>query len=421
MPPLLLSRRFAPLFWCQFFAAFNDNFLKTALVFLILFRGGGGGHAAALITSASAVLIAPFFLLSALGGQLADRYDKALVAQRLKFVEIFVAGVAVAGYVLGSLPILFCALAGFGVLAALFTPIKYGILPDHLKREQLPTGNALVEGATFIAILLGTTVAGLASGGSGETIMFVALVLGFALACWLVALLIPPSGEGAPQLKISANILASTAAMIRYLHADKRLWWGGLVTTWFWLVGIVVLSLLPTLIGSLVGGNGDTVTVYLALFTVAVGAGSGLAAVIAHGRIVLTTTLVGAVLLAAFSLDLGVAIWGAVPPTAPQAPGMVFASFLGLRTAVDLAGIAIAGGLFIVPSFAAVQAWSDTQYRARTVAAVNVLNAAGMTGATVVVAILQELGATVPVLFMGIGVATIVVAYAIWRTMPKAP
>ena len=194
MPPLLLSRRFAPLFWCQFFAAFNDNFLKTALVFLILF--GGKANAEALITSASAVFIAPYFLLSALGGELADRYDKARVAQRLKFAEIFVAVLAVVGYELASLPILFCALAGFGMLGALFGPIKYGILPDHLRREQLPTANALVEGATFMAILLGTIVGGLASRGGGETWMFAVLVVGFALACWLSALLHPGDRRG---------------------------------------------------------------------------------------------------------------------------------------------------------------------------------------------------------------------------------
>jgi acyl-[acyl-carrier-protein]-phospholipid O-acyltransferase/long-chain-fatty-acid--[acyl-carrier-protein] ligase len=419
MPPLLLSRRFAPLFWCQFFAAFNDNFLKTALVFLILFSGSGA-NAEALITSASAVFIAPYFLLSALGGELADRYDKARVAQRLKFTEIFVAALAVAGYALASLPILFCALAGFGMLGALFGPIKYGILPDHLRREQLPAGNALVEAATFIAILLGTIVGGLASRGGGDTFMFAALVIGFALACWLAALAIPPTGEGAPHLKVTFNIAVSTAAMIRHLRADARLWWGALVTTWFWLVGIVVLSLLPPLIKTLIGGNEDTVTIYLALFSIAVGLGSGLAAAIARGRIVLTTTLAGAVLLAAFALDLGVTTWGAVPAPAPQGPGAVFASFLSLSTAIDLVGMAIAGGLFIVPAFAAVQAWSGADYRARTIAAVNVLNAAGMTGATVLVAILQEFGATVPVLFLGIGAATLLVAYAIWRTIPKA-
>lgn len=413
----MLSRRFAPLFWCQFFAAFNDNFLKTALVFIILFQFDTNASEA-LITFASAVFIAPYFVLSALGGELADRYDKARVARRLKFAEIFVAALAVAGYALASLPILFAVLFGFGVLAALFGPIKYGILPDHLRREQLPAANALVEGATFVAILLGTIAGGLAARG-GETAPFGILVMAFAVACWLSALLIPATGEGAPGLKIRVNVAASTAAMIQHLRADARLWWGAMVTSWFWLVGIVVLSLLPPLIKNLLGGNEATVTAYLAIFSIAVGAGSGLAAAIARGRIVLKTTLVGAVLLGAFALDLGIATLGASAATLPQDPAAVFTSALGIRVAVDLCGLAVAGGLFIVPTFAAVQAWSGVDRRARTIAAVNVLNAAFMTGATVLVAVMQKYGATVPALFMLIGVATLGVALIIWRTMPK--
>ena len=144
--------------------------------------------------------------------------------------------------------LLFVALAGFGVIAALFGPIKYGILPDHLAREQLPTANALIEGATFIAILTGTIAGGLAAKGGGDVIALSALVMVFAVLCWVSALFIPPTGSGAPDLKIRANIAASTAAMLRYLRADRRLWWGALVTSWFWLVGIVVLSLLPPLV-----------------------------------------------------------------------------------------------------------------------------------------------------------------------------
>jgi MFS family permease len=415
----MLSRRFAPLFWCQFFAAFNDNFLKTALIFVVLFHLNAS-DAEALITLASGIFIAPFFFLSALGGQLADRYDKALVAQRLKFIEIFVAALAAWGYVQASLPLLYGALLGFGILAALFGPIKYGILPDHLRREQLPIGNALVEGATFVAILLGTIAGGLASRGEGSHALFAALVIGFAIACWLAARLIPASGEGAPNLRISANIAKSTAAMIRHLRADPRLWWGAMVTSWFWLVGIVVLSLLPPLIKTLIGGNEDTVIVYLAIFTVAVGAGSGLAATIARGRIVLGTTLVGAVLLGVFAIDLGAATLGAAPIALPQGPAVVFASALGVRAAVDLCGLAIAGGLFIVPAFSAVQAWSDVDYRARTIAAVNVLNAAFMTAVTILVAVMQKFGATVPVLFLLVGAMTLLVALAIWKTMPKS-
>src|SRR6187455_136342 len=161
---LMLSRRFAPLFWTQFFSAFNDNFLKNSLVFLILFKIGGS-HGEALITLAGAVFIAPYFFLSALGGQVADRYDKALIAQRLKFVEMGIAAIAVVGFALHSIVILFIALFGFGVIGALFGPIKYGILPDHLRRSELPKGNALIEGATFIAILLGTIAGGIAAKG----------------------------------------------------------------------------------------------------------------------------------------------------------------------------------------------------------------------------------------------------------------
>jgi acyl-[acyl-carrier-protein]-phospholipid O-acyltransferase/long-chain-fatty-acid--[acyl-carrier-protein] ligase len=416
MPPLLLSRRFAPLFACQFFAAFNDNFLRTALVFLILFGGRADGEA--LITTASAVFIAPYFLLSALGGELADRYDKARVARWIKLVEIGVAAVAAAGYAYGSLPILFSALFGFGVLAALFGPLKYGILPDHLPREKLPAANALVEGATFVAILTGTIAGGLAF-RSGHAWPFAVVVTGFALASWLSARMIPPSGEGAPHLAVSVNLARATAAMLAHLRADRRLWWCALVTSWFWLVGIVVLSLLPPLIKTAIGGNEDTVTLYLATFSVAVGLGAALAAWVARGRIVLTATLAGAVLLGVFALDLGLAAVS-VAAEASLAPAEVFVSARGLRAAFDLIGLAIAGGLFIVPAFAALQAWSSADHRARNVAAANVLNAAFMTGATVLTALLQKAGVGLPALFIGLGAATLGVASAIARTMPKA-
>ena len=415
---LLFSRRFLPLFACQFFSAFNDNFLKTALVFLILF--GAAQDSSALITLASAIFIAPFFFLSGLGGELADRHDKARVAQWLKFAEIGIALLAVAGFVTRSIPILFIALAGFGVIAALFGPIKYGILPDHLRREQLPSANALIEGATFIAILTGTITGGLTAKGGGDVVAISALVAAFALGCWLSALAIPPTGSGAPHLRVRANIAASTAAMLRYLRADPRLWWGALVTSWFWLVGIVVLALLPPLVKLHIGGDEETGTAYLVIFSVAVGIGSGLAALIARGRIILRTTLIGAVLLGLFALDLGVVLHFFEPtPPGLRGPGDVFTSVLGLAAAADMFGLAVAGGLYIVPVFAAVQAWAGADHRARTIAAVNVLNAAFMTAATVIVATLQHFGVTLPMLFLALGILSLGVAYLIWRTMPR--
>ena len=421
--PLMLSSRFAPLFWTQFFSAFNDNYLKNALVFLILFHVAKDSPQSAetLITLAGATFIAPYFFLSALGGEIADLFDKAVVAQRLKLIEIAVAGVAVAGFVFHSIAILFVALFGFGVIGALFGPIKYGILPDHLERRELPAGNALVEGATFIAILLGTIAGGLVARGGGDPATFSGLVMVFALLCWVSSLLIPRTGEAAPNLQINRNIVISTWSLIQHLRSDSRLWWGALVTSWFWLVGIVVLSLLPPLVKSLVGGNEEVVTAYLAIFSIAVAVGSGLAAWLASGRIILLPTLFGAVLLGLSALVVGFSVYGVAPAQTLAGPSEVVASVRGINVAIGLMGLAIGGGLFIVPAFAAVQAWSGADRRARVIAAVNVLNALFMTAATLIVAALQGNGATTPTLFIGLGICNLVVAVLIGFTMPTRP
>jgi len=417
---LLLTRRFAPLFWCQFFSAFSDNFLKNALVFLLLFKIGGP-DAEALITVAGAVFISPYFFLSALGGEFADRHDKAWVAQRLKLAEIGISVIAVAGFALHSVPVLFLALFLFGVIGSLFGPIKYGILPDHLARSELPTANALVEGATFIAILLGTIVGGLAAKDGGDPTQFALLMIVFSLLCWGASLFIPPTGEAAPGLVMRWNIAASTWDLLKHLRDDRRIWWGAFVTCWFWVVGAVALSLLPPLVKNVLGGTEEVVTTCLAIFSIAIAVGSGLAAWLAAGRIILLPTLIGAVLLGLFAIDLGWATFGIAAPPEPIGVAAVFSSFRGIRVAIDLAGMAIAGGLYIVPTFAAVQAWAGADRRARVVAGVNVLNAAFMTGSALVVALLQKAaGMTTPALFLLLGAGSLFITVWIGRTMPAS-
>ncbi len=411
MANLMTSRRFAPLFWCQFFSAFNDNFLKNALVFLILF-GTGVAANEALIPLAGALFILPFFILSGLGGQLADRYDKAVIAQRLKLAEIAAAGVAVAGFLAQSVPVLFAALLLFGVISALFGPIKYGILPDHLRTEELTAGNALIESATFLAILLGTMAGTLAVKGEGR-LAFAALIMAAAGLCWGASLLIPRTGEAAPQLRVESNILRSTIDLLRDLAAERHLLWGALVVSWFWLLGAVALALLGPLVKDVLGGNENTVTLFLAVFAVGIAAGSALAAWLAQGRIVLLPSAIGAALLGLFSLDLA---WTAV--RGGTIASAVFASWRGWHAAVDLGGLAIAGGLFVVPSFAAVQAWAGPERRARVVAAVNVLSAAFMVVGSIALALAQQAGLSVAAAFAGMGVACLAVAVAVARTMP---
>src|SRR5256714_1867305 len=415
---LMTSRRFAPLFWCQFFSAFNDNFLKNALVFLILFRAGFQESTAnTLVTLTAAVFIGPFFFLSGLGGQMADRFDKAIVARYVKLVEIAVSALGVIGFWLHSVPIMFVTLFLFGVIATLFGPVKYGILPDHLKKEELPAGNALVEGATFMAILLGTIVGGLAAKEGTHPGYFGAMIVVFSLLCWGASLLIPRTGQGAPNLKVDPNIARSTGALLRDLWIDKRLWWGSLVTSWFWLVGAVSLSLMTPMVKTVLSNTEEAVTAYLAVFSIAIAAGSLLAAWLSHGGIALLPTLVGAFLLAVFALDLGFTIAGA-PEAAKASVIEVFSSWRGIHVAIDLAGLAIAGGLFIVPAFSAVQSWAGADKRARVIAAVNVLNALFIVGGTLVVAALQSFGVTLAQLFLLLGVVNLVALILIARTMP---
>ena len=327
------------------------------------------------------------------------------------------AGLGVIGFWLHSIPIMFATLFMFGVIATLFGPVKYGILPDHLKKEELPAGNALVEGATFMAILLGTIVGGLAAKEGSHPAIFGTMIMVFAVLCWAASLLIPRTGQGAPNLYVDPNIARSTGSLLKDLWFDKRLWWGSIVTSWFWLIGAVALSLLTPMVKGVLSNTEEVVTAYLAVFSIAIAVGSLLAAWLSHGRIALFPTLVGAFLLGVFAIDLGFTISGA-PEAAKATVFQVFTSWRGIHVAIDLAGLAIAGGLFIVPAFSAVQSWAGADKRARVIAAVNVLNALFIVGGTGVVAALQAAHVTIPQLFLLMGVLNLVAMVWIARTMP---
>jgi acyl-[acyl-carrier-protein]-phospholipid O-acyltransferase/long-chain-fatty-acid--[acyl-carrier-protein] ligase len=196
------------------------------------------------------------------------------------------------------------------------------------------------------------------------------------------------------------------------------LWWGALISSWFWLAGIIVLALLLPLVGNGLGGNEEAVTAFLAVFSIAVAIGSALAALLARGQIVLWPTPLGAVLMGLCALDLGWANYGVEPATTMAGIGTVLGTLRGVRSLIDLSGIAIGGGLFIVPAFAAVQAWAGVDRRARVVAAVNVLNAAFMVAGSLAISLLQKAGVGTPALFMTLGAANLGVALLVARSIP---
>jgi acyl-[acyl-carrier-protein]-phospholipid O-acyltransferase / long-chain-fatty-acid--[acyl-carrier-protein] ligase len=401
---LMSSRRFAPLFWAQFCSALNDNVLKNALVIMLLY-GATTGHGDALVTLAGAVFIFPFFILSGLGGELADKYIKGVVARRLKFAEIFAAGFASAGFFLHSIPLLFVALGLFGVVAALFGPVKYAMLPDQLSVGELATGNALVEGATFMAILIGTIAGGLLVSGSSHMGWVTSAIMLLALLSWAFASRIPHTTPSAADLAVTANPWTSTVHLLKSLYAEPRLWDGMLIVSWFWLAGAVVLSLLPALIKDIVGGTEAVVTLCLAIFAIGIAAGSLFAAQLSHVRPNLALVPIGAIVMGVFGLDIAWAV-GHATTGSGITPAAFATSFSGLRLIADFALFAFGGGLFVVPSFAAVQAWSAPSERARVIAAGNILQAGFMVVGSLFVAVLQAARLPMAWIFFGLALAS---------------
>jgi acyl-[acyl-carrier-protein]-phospholipid O-acyltransferase / long-chain-fatty-acid--[acyl-carrier-protein] ligase len=415
MKDLMTSRRFMPLFFCQFFSALNDNFVRNVLVFLILFTAATT-HGPALVSLAGAIFIAPFFFLSALGGEMADKYDKALITRRLKLAEIVVAAIAGAGFAMSSVPLLMTALGLTGILSALFGPIKYGILPEHLETRELATGNAIIEAGTFVAILFGMISGGLAA-TVAEPWAVAGLMIVIAIGSYGFARLIPSTVGLGDMLTVDRNVLASTRRLVTVLWADRRLRTGALVVAWFWLVGAVTLSILPSMVTEAWGGNEALVTTCLVLFVLGIATGSFLAAQASKLRPNLGVVPVCAAAMAVFGFDLAFAVETA---TVLGTPAALINSAEGWRLAIDLYGLATAGGLFIVPAFAAVQAWAEPGRRARVIAAVNVLSAAFMVTSGLIVASAQALGVGFGVLLAVVAAGNVAAAILVVRFWGRA-
>ena len=389
----LLTRRFLPLFATQLLSALADNAVKNGLVFLIL-ATVAGERSASLVTLAGALFMAPFFLLSALGGELADGCDKAMVMRRLKGAELVAALAACAGFLAGSVPLLFLALAGFGTVSALFGPAKYAILPDHLEAGAVPMANAAIEGSTFLAILGGAALGMLTSGShAGGPAILAGVVAAASAACLGTSFLIPPAPAARPG-RADPNVLRSTWRTLADLWRHGDLWRLGVGTSVFWLVGAVMMSLLPTLVMRTLGGADVVVSLHFAAFAVALGIGSFVAAWLGGGRTVLLPAVVGAFAAALGIADAGLALHGVAASNVEHlGPAAYLARPGALRVALDLCAIAFCGGLIVVPTFAAVQTRAAPDARAKAVAGVGIMNAAVMVSGGLAVAGLQRLGA----------------------------
>ena len=421
---LLTARRFAPLFVTQFLGAFNDNLLKSAMGIAVTFRLAEQTDSASLVMLAGAVFTAPYFLFSGMSGTLADRVDKATIARIVKVVEIGIMALGAVGLWLTNVPTLFVALFCLGTHSTVFGPIKYALLPQHLRDEELVAGNALIEAGTFLAILLGTIL-----GGSVVLVSNGALIVGglgvvAAMTGWIASRQIPAAPPSAGAERLRPRFLHDTVAVVGYVTSRPALLMPILAASWFWLFGLVVLSGLAPFAKDVLFANEQVVTMMLALFAVGVGIGSIVAERLLHGEVSARYVPIAAMAMAFFAWDLHAASVGR-PQGAELATRAVFLAQPGTwRILVDLVGVAMAGGLFTVPLYAILQHESEPEHRARVIAANNIINAVAMAAGTVGSAALLKTGMTTGELFGWCGLATIPVALvAAWilrRSLAKS-
>lgn len=417
---LLRERRFGPFFATQTLGAFNDNIFKNALIILITFGlvGLNGQQINLYVNLAAGFFILPFFLFSATAGQIAEKIEKSRLIRALKISEIMIMALGAAALWIQSVPFLMFVLFLMGAQSSLFGPVKYSILPQALKETELIGGNAMVEAATFLAILLGTLAGGWMIALEGGAQIVGVCVLLIAFAGYLLSRGIPLAAAGAPQLQINWNPLTETWRNLKFMQTNRTVFLSALGISWFWLYGATFLSQLPNYTKIYLGGNEQVVTLLLTIFSLGIGLGSLLCERLSGHKVEMGLVPLGSIGLTIFGIDL---FFGA--NEIAQVTGLGAKAFIAdsgnIRVLVDLLLIGIFGGFYIVPLYAVIQTRSDPSHRSRIIAGNNILNALFMVLAAIAAILMLRAGLSIPQLFLTIAVMNAAVALFIYTLLPE--
>ncbi len=418
---LLSERRFGPFFLTQFLGAFNDNVFKNALVIMIAYQVAvAEGSKDLLVNLAAGLFILPFFLFSASSGQLADKFEKSALIRKIKLLEVGIMGLAAVAFLLQSVPMLFLILFLMGFQSALFGPVKFGILPQHLREHELVGGNGLVEMGTFLAILLGTIVGGvlIAIHGVGPMIV-AAVVVAIAALGYLASRRIPIAAPVDPGLTFNWNLITATVHNVRFARENRTVFLSILGISWFWFYGATVLAQLPNYAPRVLGGNEHVLTVLLALFSVGIGLGSLLCERLSGHKVEIGLVPLGSIGMTVFGADL----YFARPDYVADAALIDAATFLAdpsqWRIIADIVLLGLFSGFYIVPLQALVQSRSEPSRRSRIIAANNIINAGFMVGSALFAIALLSAGLTIPQLILATAVVNAVVALYIYTLVPE--
>jgi 1-acyl-sn-glycerol-3-phosphate acyltransferase len=417
---LLGQRRFGPFFLAQFTGAFNDNALKQAII--ILFTLTMSHEEAEQVSQlATALFIAPYFFFSATAGQLAEKMEKGRLIQLTKLFELAIIGVATIGFYLHSLPFLLTALTMLGLQATFFGPVKYAILPQVLKPEELVGGNGLVEMGTYVAILVGEIAgAQLVAIEDRGPFLVSALMLTIAVLGYVSARAIPPVPSKVPDLAIGWNLFAETWRVMRFALEVRSVWLSILGISWFWLFGALLMIQLPVFVSSVIGGATSVFTLCLVIFSLGVGLGSLLCERLSRGQIELGLVPFGAIGLTLFGIDLFFSTEHHVARGVDLGWQAVVMDSAHWRMLLDFGLIGVFGGFYSVPLFAIMQSRSDPAKRSRIIAANNVLNSLFIVGAAALSFVGRSvLELSIPQVFLAAALLNALVAAYIFTLLPE--
>ncbi|HEX8412889.1 MAG TPA: MFS transporter [Sphingomicrobium sp.] len=414
---LIRTRRFLPIFVTQFLGAFNDNLYKSAMVILVTYAVYNDATKEATFNAvAGGLFILPFFLFSALAGQLADSMDKARIVRTVKSAEILIMLGGAAGLLLHNIPLLLAALFAMGVHSSFFGPIKYAILPQHLHKDEVLAGTGLVEAGTYGAILLGTIAGGLLGRDHSEVAAIGVLVV--AVIGRIVGAKVPPAPPetDAPPLKMDWHIVRASIRLVNATLHVPRLFLAIVAISFFWAMGAILAAQFPPLVKNELHADEEVATLFLAIFSVGVAVGSVVINRLLAGRVLAKYAPASALAMGLFVLHL---YWNCQNWPVSQGALLDFRTFVMIGQAewimFDLFGVAVAGGMFVVPLYAFLTTTVPKSETARTVAANNIVNSGFMVAATLILTVAVQAGVTVAQSLLIVSIASIVAAWIGWK------
>lgn len=411
---LLGQRRFLPLFITQFLGAFNDNLFKMAMVVLVTYSILKDPTQEANFSAlASGLFILPFFLLSAISGQLADAKDKSTLIRIIKTAEILIMIVGAVGLFLHSIPLLLIALFAMGVHSTFFGPIKYAILPQHLDKKNILGGTGLVEAGTYVAILGGTI-----AGGILPAPWAAAAVLGVAILGRISGQMVPPAPpEGKNDgLKIDLNVFRASWRLVRDTMHIPRLFMAIIAISFFWGIGAILAAQFPPLVKNALGADQSVATLFMAIFSIGVAIGSVVINRLLKEEVSARYSAASVIVMGLFVLDFWWTIGGwHVSPNGLIDWRTFIASSRADHLLVDLLGISIFGGMFVVPLYAFLTTTVEKSETAKTVAANNIVNSGFMVVATLALGVLTSLGVTIEDTLLFVAFSCLISAWIGWK------